>query len=114
MSARAGSGPVGVGFIGTGMISDTYLDNLTRFPDVRVVILGDLDQNRARARAVQHGVPEWGTADDVLAGIDLTGRSAVVTGAASGIGVETARALARAARDAIAVSLYGGDPRASL
>ena len=24
----AASGPVGVGFIGTGMISDTYLENL--------------------------------------------------------------------------------------
>ena len=34
------------------------------------------------------------TAAEVAAGIDLTGRSAVVTGAASGIGVETARALA--------------------
>ena len=36
------------------------------------------------------------TAADVIAGIDLTGKSAVVTGAASGIGVETARALAGA------------------
>lgn len=35
------------------------------------------------------------TADEVSAGIDLTGRRAVVTGAASGIGVETARTLAR-------------------
>jgi predicted dehydrogenase len=35
----ARSGPVRVGFIGTGMISDTYLENLTSFPDVRVVIL---------------------------------------------------------------------------
>ncbi|MFJ3779046.1 SDR family NAD(P)-dependent oxidoreductase [Streptomyces sp. NPDC090075] len=36
------------------------------------------------------------TADEVLAGVDLTGRRAVVTGAASGLGTETARALARA------------------
>jgi NAD(P)-dependent dehydrogenase (short-subunit alcohol dehydrogenase family) len=36
------------------------------------------------------------TADDVINGIDLTGRRAVVTGASSGIGVETARALAQA------------------
>ncbi|MCX2732981.1 SDR family NAD(P)-dependent oxidoreductase [Saccharopolyspora sp. NFXS83] len=36
------------------------------------------------------------TADEVAAGHDLTGKRAVVTGAASGIGVETARALARA------------------
>lgn len=34
------------------------------------------------------------TAAEVAAGIDLTGRAAIVTGAASGIGVETARALA--------------------
>ena len=45
------SGPVGVGFIGTGMISDTYLEHLTSFPDVRVLILGDLDQPRAQAQA---------------------------------------------------------------
>ncbi|MYS22282.1 NAD(P)-dependent dehydrogenase, short-chain alcohol dehydrogenase family [Streptomyces sp. DvalAA-14] len=36
------------------------------------------------------------TTDDVIAGVDLTGRRALVTGAASGIGVETARALAQA------------------
>jgi NAD(P)-dependent dehydrogenase (short-subunit alcohol dehydrogenase family) len=36
------------------------------------------------------------TAAEVLAGIDLSGRRAVVTGAASGIGAETARALAAA------------------
>jgi NAD(P)-dependent dehydrogenase (short-subunit alcohol dehydrogenase family) len=36
------------------------------------------------------------TAQDVLAGIDLTGVRAVVTGASSGLGAETARALASA------------------
>lgn len=36
------------------------------------------------------------TALEVVAGVDLTGRSAIVTGGASGIGVETARALAQA------------------
>ncbi len=62
----AGSGPVGVGFIGTGMISSTYLENLTRFPDVKVVILGDLNTNVAKAQAERFGVAEWGTPDDVL------------------------------------------------
>src|SRR3954467_2027942 len=33
------------------------------------------------------------TADDVIDGIDLSGRRAIVTGGSSGIGVETARAL---------------------
>ncbi len=36
------------------------------------------------------------TAGQVIAGVDLTGRRAVVTGGASGIGVETVRALASA------------------
>ncbi|GAA4267199.1 SDR family NAD(P)-dependent oxidoreductase [Frondihabitans peucedani] len=36
------------------------------------------------------------TAAEVLEGVDLSGRRAVVTGAASGIGIETARALAGA------------------
>jgi NAD(P)-dependent dehydrogenase (short-subunit alcohol dehydrogenase family) len=36
------------------------------------------------------------TAAEVIAGVDLSGRRAIVTGASSGIGVETARALAHA------------------
>ena len=36
------------------------------------------------------------TAEQVLAGVDLTGKRAVVTGASSGIGLETARVLAHA------------------
>jgi NAD(P)-dependent dehydrogenase (short-subunit alcohol dehydrogenase family) len=36
------------------------------------------------------------TVDEVAAGVDLTGRRAIVTGGASGIGIETARTLARA------------------
>ncbi|MEH3088712.1 MAG: Gfo/Idh/MocA family oxidoreductase [Microbacterium arborescens] len=65
------TGPVGVGFVGVGVISDTYLENLNSFPDVRVVILGDLDVDRAKAQAEKHGVAEWGTTDDVLAHPDV-------------------------------------------
>ncbi|BBG00169.1 MULTISPECIES: SDR family NAD(P)-dependent oxidoreductase [Pseudonocardia] len=39
---------------------------------------------------------ELPTAAELLAGVDLTGRRAVVTGAAAGVGLETARALAGA------------------
>jgi predicted dehydrogenase len=65
------TGPVGVGFIGTGMISNTYLENLTTFPDINVVILGDLDTEVAKAQAAKHGIPQWGTAADVLAHPDV-------------------------------------------
>ncbi|WP_049577991.1 SDR family NAD(P)-dependent oxidoreductase [Streptomyces sp. SBT349] len=41
------------------------------------------------------------TAAEVIAGVDLTGRRAVVTGASSGIGVETARALAGAGAEVV-------------
>lgn len=41
------------------------------------------------------------TAAEVIAGIDLTGRRAIVTGGASGIGIETARALASAGAEVV-------------
>lgn len=66
-SASNGGGPVGVGFIGTGMISATYLENLCSFPDIRVEILGDMDAERAAAQAAAHGVSASGTPEDVLA-----------------------------------------------
>lgn len=65
------AGPVGVGIIGAGVISDTYLENLGSFPDVEVVMVGDLDVERARAQAEKHGVPGWGTGEDVLASADV-------------------------------------------
>ena len=65
------SGPVGIGVIGAGMISDTYLENLTSFPDVRVLIVGDLDPARAQAQAEKYEVPESGDSDAVLSHPDV-------------------------------------------
>ena len=64
---------VGIGVIGVGVISDTYLENLGRFPDTEVLIVGDLLLDRAQSQAEKHGVPAYGSADDVLAhpGVDL-------------------------------------------
>ena len=62
---------------------------------------------------------EFSTADEVAEGLDLAGRRAVVTGASSGIGVETARTLARhgaevtlAVRDTAAGERVAADIRA--
>lgn len=63
--------PLGVGIIGAGVISQTYLENLTSFPDVNVVAVGDLLPDRARAKADEHGVAAAGTPDDVLSNPDV-------------------------------------------
>ncbi len=55
-----GGDVVGVGLIGAGNISDQYLQNLTRFPDVEVRAIGDLVEERARAQAAAYGVPRAG------------------------------------------------------
>jgi predicted dehydrogenase len=56
-----------VAIVGAGNISGQYLRNLTRFPDVRVVAIADLDATRAAGAATEHDVPFSGTVDDVLA-----------------------------------------------
>jgi NAD(P)-dependent dehydrogenase (short-subunit alcohol dehydrogenase family) len=50
---------------------------------------------------IQSGFDAASTAADVIGGIDLTGRIAIVTGGYSGIGVETVRALANAGASVI-------------
>lgn len=60
------SGAVGVGIIGAGNISDQYLTHLSSFPDVRVIAIGDLLEDRAKAQASTYGVPRAGGIDLVL------------------------------------------------
>jgi predicted dehydrogenase len=60
------TGPVGVGIIGAGVISRTYLDNLTSFADTEVVAIGDLYPEAARARAEEHGIRDAGDVATVL------------------------------------------------
>jgi predicted dehydrogenase len=57
---------VGVAVIGCGNISRQYLRNLTRFPDVAVLITADLDEDRAKAQAAAYGVPEAGSVRQAL------------------------------------------------
>ena len=66
-SESARSGPVGVAVIGAGNISSQYLRNLTRFPDLNVVAIADIDVARAAAAAAEFGVPISGSVPDVLA-----------------------------------------------
>lgn len=61
------TGPVGVGVIGAGVISDQYLSNLTVFPDVKVRFIADIDLPRAAAQAEKWGVAGSGTVEELLA-----------------------------------------------
>jgi predicted dehydrogenase len=63
--------PLGIGVIGAGVISDTYLSNLTGFPDVRVLAVADLDPARAAAQAARHGVPRSCGVAELLADPDI-------------------------------------------
>jgi predicted dehydrogenase len=65
------SGPIGVGVIGAGVISAQYLDNLTKAADTRVVMVADLDLERAAARAREYGVALSGTPAELLARDDI-------------------------------------------
>lgn len=60
------AGPVGVGIIGAGVISKQYLENLTTFPDVTVLAIGDLFPEAAKARAAEFGVAVSGGPEAVL------------------------------------------------
>lgn len=60
------SGPVGVAVIGAGNISSQYLGNLTRFPDLHVAAIADLDADRAAAAAAEYGIRACGSVADIL------------------------------------------------
>lgn len=67
----SGTGPVGIGVIGAGVISTQYLDNLSTFPDVRVLFVADIDVERAAAQAQKYGIPGSGTTEELLAQPDI-------------------------------------------
>ncbi len=62
----ARTGPVGVGIIGAGMISDTYLQHLKSFPDLVIHSVGDLEEARAHHQADKWNVAEAGLPQTVL------------------------------------------------
>ncbi|HKX14125.1 MAG TPA: Gfo/Idh/MocA family oxidoreductase [Propionibacteriaceae bacterium] len=58
--------PVGVGVIGAGTISDTYLENLTKFADTEVLAIGDIVAEAAREKAAKYDIAAAGDVATVL------------------------------------------------
>jgi predicted dehydrogenase len=65
------TGPVGVGIVGAGNISNTYLENLNSFPDTTVVGVADLFPEAAQRQAERYGVGRSGTVESLLADDDV-------------------------------------------
>jgi predicted dehydrogenase len=59
-------GRTGIGIIGTGVISEIYLKNLTSWPDVDVIAVSDIFMDKATERGAQFNVPAV-TVDELLA-----------------------------------------------
>jgi predicted dehydrogenase len=62
----SGTGPVGIGIIGAGTISKTYIENLASFADTNLLAIGDLRPEVARAKAAEHGIATAGDVGVVL------------------------------------------------
>jgi predicted dehydrogenase len=60
------SGSVGIGVIGAGTISDTYLENLTSFADTEVLAIGDIVLKAAQEKAAKYDIPAVGDVATVL------------------------------------------------
>jgi len=63
-------GKIRVGIIGTGNISGIYFQNGKRFDSMEIVACADLDVERAKAKAEEHGVRGC-TVDELLAAPDI-------------------------------------------
>jgi predicted dehydrogenase len=60
-----------IGIIGAGLISEQYLNNLTKAEAVRVEMIADLDKSRSQQRAEQYGISSFGTPNELLAREDI-------------------------------------------
>ena len=58
--AVSGEGPLRVGVVGAGKISEQYLANMAGYPDLDVRFVADLRPEVARMQAEAHGVPGTG------------------------------------------------------
>ncbi|MFD7770503.1 SDR family NAD(P)-dependent oxidoreductase [Streptomyces sp. NPDC059787] len=73
-----------------------------------------MNDNSSTQHRIGSGFGARSTADDVLEGVDLTGRLALVTGGYSGLGLETTRALVKAGARVVVPARRPGSAREAL
>lgn len=66
-----GSKSFRVGLIGTGRISNIYLENCGKFDGLKIVACGSLNMDESRAKAEQFGVPTVAEPEQILADPDI-------------------------------------------
>lgn len=60
-----------IGIIGAGVISQQYLDNLTKAKSVTVEMVADIDQSRAEQRAQEYTIPSSCNVEQLLGRTDI-------------------------------------------
>jgi predicted dehydrogenase len=61
------SNPINIGIIGCGTISSIYMEMGKLFPSLHVTACADIDEERARAQAAKHDIPNVYTVAELLA-----------------------------------------------
>lgn len=56
-----------LGILGCGNIFGRYVAGLSRYPELRIVRVADVDTERAKQAAAEHGLPAWGDDADLYA-----------------------------------------------
>ena len=56
-----------VGLIGTGRISDIYLQTCSSFSEISIVACGSLDLEESRRKAVRYDIPKVASSEDIIA-----------------------------------------------
>ena len=56
-----------IGVLGTGNIFGRYVTGLSRYPELEIVRVADIDVDRAKLAATEHGIPVWGDDSELYA-----------------------------------------------
>lgn len=63
--------PFRIGLIGTGRISDIYIQNCSKFDELEIVSCGSLDAEESKKKAQVYGIPTVQSPEEILADPNL-------------------------------------------